>query len=280
MNVGSFQLAAGSTLHFNFSQSTFLFVTREIPTVSFIKGTLSVFGKLGIVAAILAAFATGLVGTVYLSLRSTEVTVPSVVGKNVNDGETELGKVGLNMRRRATRYNPDVPPNTILEQTPKPNEIVKSGQYVFVVLSKPTATEGESSVPVANQEGNTNSETNENQSPSENSNSTNENSNTNANNKNKNTNKNKNKNTNGNANNANGNKNGNNNTNTNTNANNRNANNSNNRNANNRNTNNSNNRNANNRNGNANNRNTNTRNSNSTPRNPPTNSNGNVRRNP
>ena len=97
---------------------------------------LSAFGKLGIVALIAVAFAFGLLTTVYLSLRSPNVQVPDVTNKSYPDGEKTLGKAGLDISQRATRYKPDVPPGIILDQTPHAGEIVKGGQVVRVVVSR------------------------------------------------------------------------------------------------------------------------------------------------
>ena len=97
---------------------------------------LSAFGKLGIVALIAVAFAFGLLTTVYLSLRSPNVQVPDVTNKSYPDGEKALGKAGLDISQRATRYKPDVPPGIILDQTPHAGEVVKGGQVVRVVVSR------------------------------------------------------------------------------------------------------------------------------------------------
>ncbi len=225
--------------------------------MSFAKRVFSTVGKLGIIVAIAIAFFIGLVGTVYWSLRSPEVKVPNIVGKDVMEGEAALDQEGLNMRRRASRYSPDAKPNTIIDQSPHPGEIIKVGQTVAVVISRATAKEGESpvSAPSAAEESfaTENKNTNEASSSSKNENENKANSN--------NTNK-RSRNTN-NSNNANNS----NNSNSNRNANNRNANN---RNANDRN---ANDRNVNNRNANTD-RNVNAnRSPNTNSRNPNTNSN-------
>ncbi len=204
--------------------------------MSVIKRAFSALGKLGIIIAIAIAFFFGLLGTVYYSLRSPEVKVPDVIGKDVTEGEQALDKDGLNMRRRATRFSPDAKPNTILDQSPHAGEIIKAGQTVAVIISRSTAKEGETPVSAAEEKFSTeNKNTNEESSSAKNENAS---ENTNANKSNKNRNRN--------ANNSNNSNNSNNKNANNKNANNRNANNSN---ANNRNTND---RNVNNRNANAN----------------------------
>jgi beta-lactam-binding protein with PASTA domain len=97
---------------------------------------LSAFGKLGIVALIAVAFAFGLLTTIYLSLRSPNIQVPDVSGKTYFDGEKVLSKAGLDIRERAKRFKPEVPPGVILDQSPHAGETVKEGQTVAVVVSR------------------------------------------------------------------------------------------------------------------------------------------------
>jgi len=94
------------------------------------------------VIAIAVAFLFGLATTVYLSLRSPEVTVPNVVGKDRFEAEKILGAADLNFRVRATRPSTQAKPDTVLFQLPRPGEIVKAGQTVAMDISR-TAKEGE-----------------------------------------------------------------------------------------------------------------------------------------
>jgi beta-lactam-binding protein with PASTA domain len=97
---------------------------------------LSAFGKLGIVALIAVAFAFGLLTTIYISLRSPNIQVPDVVNKTYLDGEKVLSKSGLDIRERAKRYKPEVPPGVILDQSPHSGDTVKEGQTIAVVVSR------------------------------------------------------------------------------------------------------------------------------------------------
>lgn len=192
------------------------------------KRALSALGKLGIIIAIAAAFLFGLAGTIYLSLRTHEVQVPDIVGKDFLAAETVLGDAGLNVRKRAARPTADRP-NVVLDQLPRAGVVVKVGQTVAVDVSR-APKEGEYVPSGKTEEKPETEQKNENQNAND---STAKNQNGNQNNTNQNQNK-RPKNTNKNANNSN-------NSNANRNANNRNApnsNNANNRNANaNRNTN-------------------------------------------
>jgi PASTA domain len=88
------------------------------------------------------AFIFGLAGTVYLSLRSPEVKVPDVKGKDRVTAEAALDDAGLHMKVRATRFSPDAKPDTILDQLPEKDKVIKVGQTVAVVVAR-GAKEGE-----------------------------------------------------------------------------------------------------------------------------------------
>ncbi len=107
-------------------------------------GIFSALRRLGIVIAIAIVFLFGLATTVYLSLRSPEVKVPDVVGKDRFEAERVLGGAGLNYRVRATRPSNQLKADTVLFQLPRAGEVVKAGQTVAMDISR-TAKEGEAS---------------------------------------------------------------------------------------------------------------------------------------
>lgn len=100
------------------------------------KRALSALRKVGIIITIAVAFIFGLGGTVYLSLRSPEVKVPDVKGKDRMTAESALDDLGLHMKVRATRFSPEAKPDTILDQLPQKDEVIKVGQTVAVVLAR------------------------------------------------------------------------------------------------------------------------------------------------
>jgi beta-lactam-binding protein with PASTA domain len=110
--------------------------------VSFVGRILSVIRRISIVIAIAIAFLFGVGSTVYLSLRSPEVTVPNVIGKDRFEAEKILADADLNFRVRATRPSNQAQPDTVLFQLPRPGEVVKAGQTVAMDISRPTK-EGE-----------------------------------------------------------------------------------------------------------------------------------------
>jgi beta-lactam-binding protein with PASTA domain len=189
--------------------------------VDFGRRALMALGKVGIVLAVFVAFLFGLLGTVYLSLRTAEVKVPDVLGKDRFTAEAMLDDAGLKIRVRGARPSADKP-DTVLSQLPEAGQIVKAGIPVAVEVSR-APKEGESvrssedepaqetAKPADNTNANqsptaTNQNQNQNQNKPPKNKNTNKNAN-NANNKNANNSNNANRNSNANRNNANANRN-------------------------------------------------------------------------
>lgn len=132
---------------------------------------------------IAVAFLFGVVTTVYLSLRSPEVKVPDVVGKDRFEAEKILAAADLNFRVRATRPSNQVKPDTVLFQLPRSGDVVKAGQTVAMDVSRATkAGETPETVKPAEPENrNLNSSTNGNENKPRRPRNKNENENGNAN---------------------------------------------------------------------------------------------------
>ena len=154
--------------------------------MSVVTRILSVFRSVAIVLAIAIVFLFGVATTVYLSLRSPEVKVPDVVGKNRFDAEKILADADLKFRVRATRPSNEAQPDTVMFQLPRAGEVVKTGQTVAMDISR-LAKAGESSEkvtpdePVENRNVNSGSNNNENKPKRPRPKNTNENANANAN---------------------------------------------------------------------------------------------------
>jgi len=134
--------------------------------LNLVANLLSIVRRIAIVVVIAVAFLFGVVSTVYLSLRSPEVKVPDVVGKDRFEAEKILADADLNFRVRATRPSNQVKPDTVLFQLPRGGEVVKTGQTVAMDVSRATKA-GEASETVKpaepeNRNSNTNTNTNEN----------------------------------------------------------------------------------------------------------------------
>jgi hypothetical protein len=137
------------------------------------------------VIAIAVVFLFGVATTVYLSLRSPEVKVPDVVGKDRYEAERILAEADLKFRVRATRPSNQTKANTVVFQLPRPGEVVKTGQTVAMDISRETlAGESPESVtpdePSENRNANSNS-ANENKPKRPKPKNTNENANGNTN---------------------------------------------------------------------------------------------------
>ncbi|CAN5520679.1 hypothetical protein BH10ACI3_BH10ACI3_12680 [soil metagenome] len=103
--------------------------------MSILSTSISAVGRLAVLGLIVGAFVVGLAGVVYMSLQGAEVKVPEITGKDLGESEKELALVGLKIKRRADRFSAEKP-NTVIEQLPKPGETLKTGQTIFVVVSK------------------------------------------------------------------------------------------------------------------------------------------------
>ena len=109
--------------------------------MSVVARVTSIFRSIAIVIAIAVVFLFGVATTVYLSLRSPEVKVPDVVGKDRFEAERILAEADLKSRIRSTRpskSNPDI----VMFQLPRAGEVVKTGQTVAMDISRVTK-EGE-----------------------------------------------------------------------------------------------------------------------------------------
>ena len=152
--------------------------------MSLVARIASVFRSIAIVIAIAIVFLFGVATTVYLSLRSPEVTVPDVTGKDRFEAEKILADADLKFRVRAHRPSNQSKPDIVLFQLPRPGEVVKAGQTVAMDISRPTK-EGETPevvTPVESSESrNSNANRNENRPKRPKPKNANENANANAN---------------------------------------------------------------------------------------------------
>jgi len=152
--------------------------------LSFAANLVSIFRRITIVVVIAIAFLFGVATTVYLSLRSPEVKVPDVIGKDRFEAERILAAADLNFRVRAIRPS-KANPDTVLFQLPRSGEVVKAGQTVAMDISRvmkegelpETVKPAESDTPNAN----TSANTNENKPKKPRNKNDNENANSNAN---------------------------------------------------------------------------------------------------
>ncbi len=154
--------------------------------MSLVARIASIFRSVAIVIAIAVVFLFGVATTVYLSLRSPEVKVPDVVGKDRFEAEKILADADLKFRVRATRPSNQAKQDTVLFQLPRAGEVVKTGQTVAMDISR-AAKEGETpenvtpDEPSENRNTNSAANSNENKPKKPRPKNTNENANANSN---------------------------------------------------------------------------------------------------
>lgn len=126
--------------------------------MSAIRQIFTIIKRIAIVVGIAVAFGLGLLGAIYLSLRSSETRVPDIIGKDRTAAENTISDAGLNFRVRAERATSEAKPGTVLIQLPHAGEIVKVGQTVAVDISRPTKDGEYAPPPDANANANANAE--------------------------------------------------------------------------------------------------------------------------
>lgn len=114
--------------------------------MSFFRKGISAVGKLITLGILVVVFFAGMATVVLMSLQGSEIKVPEITGKNFSESERELASLGLKIKKRAVRVSQE-PPNTVIEQLPRPGETVKTGQMIYVVTSK-VPGEGDEPLPV------------------------------------------------------------------------------------------------------------------------------------
>lgn len=75
---------------------------------------------------------------VYLTISKGKqlVTVPSLVGKTIRDARVDLMKFGLELGDINYDYSDIIAADSIISQSPKPNEMVPYGKSISLVVSK------------------------------------------------------------------------------------------------------------------------------------------------
>ena len=133
---------------------------------STVRQILLIIKRVVIVMGIAVAFSLGLLGAIYLSLRSSETRVPDVVGKDRASAETTIEEAGLNFRVRATRATAEAKPDVVLIQLPAAGVTVKVGQTVAVDISRASANGESGTTDSANDNTSNNQNQNTNTTPS------------------------------------------------------------------------------------------------------------------
>lgn len=85
-----------------------------------------------------ALIASGLVSafiTFTFAVRGNEIMVPNLVGASLSDAGALLASAELSLRHEGNRFDPEVPADLIVYQSPAPNTALKKGRSVRVWVS-------------------------------------------------------------------------------------------------------------------------------------------------
>lgn len=87
-------------------------------------------------------FASFIAGYILIQFLVTtkELHVPNLMGKSLQEACELLSEQNINIRILARKEDPDLPPHTIISQTPQPNEKIKPHQAVYCVLTAQAQT--------------------------------------------------------------------------------------------------------------------------------------------
>ena len=91
--------------------------------------------KLLATLVVASAFIVSAFVVMYLSFRSSEVSVPTIIGKSEPDAEKLLSAQGLRLKVRNRATDEKIDTDLISEQIPSANSSAKSGQIVSVTVS-------------------------------------------------------------------------------------------------------------------------------------------------
>ncbi len=76
----------------------------------------------------------------FITKASSEVSVPKLEGKKLEQAVRMLEKKGLKYQVDSTFYDPDLPPLQVLSQNPKPLAKVKPGRTIYIRVNKKQPT--------------------------------------------------------------------------------------------------------------------------------------------
>jgi beta-lactam-binding protein with PASTA domain len=77
---------------------------------------------------------------IQLLFSADQQATPNIIGKSLQESCELLSEQNLNIRILGRKEDPDLPPHTIVSQTPQPNDKIKPHQSVYVVITAQAAT--------------------------------------------------------------------------------------------------------------------------------------------
>ncbi len=67
---------------------------------------------------------------------SDEIKMPNLIGRNISDAEQVLDNLGLRLAQINQVYSEQYGEGTVINQVPRPNQIIRKGRDVFLTVSK------------------------------------------------------------------------------------------------------------------------------------------------
>jgi eukaryotic-like serine/threonine-protein kinase len=83
---------------------------------------------------LLAVGFLSMLAAIRLTIHGHEVRVPDVTRMRAGDAQTRLGQLGLGIKIEDRMYSP-LPRDSVIRQSPRPDDSVRKGQRVHVVIS-------------------------------------------------------------------------------------------------------------------------------------------------
>jgi beta-lactam-binding protein with PASTA domain len=77
---------------------------------------------------------------IQLLFSADQQNTPNIIGKSLQESCELLSEQNLNIRILGRKEDPDLPPHTVVSQTPQPNDKIKPHQSVYVVITAQAAT--------------------------------------------------------------------------------------------------------------------------------------------
>ena len=97
---------------------------------------LGLAGTVTAIAVIVIAVVVDQVILPWIVSMTPTVTVPNVVGMQVQQGTVIMQSTGLNVAQVREQYSDDTPPGMIMSQLPYADAIVKEGRRAYITVSK------------------------------------------------------------------------------------------------------------------------------------------------
>lgn len=91
--------------------------------------------KLAVIVFLAIVFAVSFATSVYYTFRGSEVRVPALLGKSLDEARTVAVSTGIELKVVAQDYDEHIPANSVIGQDPEAGTKVKTGFTVRLKVS-------------------------------------------------------------------------------------------------------------------------------------------------